>query len=458
MAISLRPCHLTTLPPELTSLVLNRLEQSSLLQVRLSCKALSAYATPRAFECISVWLEEVSLQNVVNIAQQKRLASLVKHLSCGMEQFHHVTFEVFKASIYPPWSPPWSYGERPAADEDDQKAAWKAYRLYARKQRILDSSGQGIRMMAIALRRFTNLVSVEITGYNPQFCDRKHGTRMLRQEPKLRRHMLSVWHPGCQSSRGSRQLSTIIQALTCAHRSIKEFYLDTFEFESENGGLFAPLELSDQIWVSTAFARLERLEVDMHNLFIAPITPESTSLSSIMTAATNLKHLYVHLPDVDDSSRESALWKDVICTKRARSLESVIIVGAILNETNFIEFLTKSCWALRSFTLLFAKVIDGSWNGILDTLRNIASLTKVNLGYLRFYDPFRMFHALTKETDGAGKLIMDPQPLYDFLLRRTDFNPWCRMCDYAWAIIEKEWGTDEDEDEDEDGDGDGDGD
>ena len=414
---------------------------------------LNAYATPRAFENITVWLEEASLQNVVNIAQQKRLAPLVKHLSCGMEQFHDVTFEVFKASIYPPWS----YGEGPAADKDDQKAAWKAYRLYARKQRFLDSSGQGIKMMAKALRRFTNLISIEITGYSPQLCYRTHGTRMLRQEPNLRRHMLSVWHPDCRLSRGSRQLSTLAQALTRAGRSIKELYLDAFDFESNNGGLFAPLGVSDEMWVSTAFARLERLEVDMHNLFLAPLTPEFSSLSSIMTAATNLKHLYVQLPDVDDCSRRSALWKDVICTKRARSLESLIIGGAILNETNFVEFLRTSCWDLRSFTLRNAKVIDGPWNGIFDALHEIASLTKVNLEYLRFYDSSHMFHTLTKETDATGKLIMEPQPLYDFLLTKTDINPWDEMCEYAWAIHLKEWPTDEDEDEDENGQEDGSG-
>ena len=453
MAISLPPCQLTTLPPELTSLVLNRLEQSSLLQVRLSCRTLSAYATPRAFENLTVWLEEASLQNVVNIAQQKRLAPLVKHLSCGMEQFHDVSFEVFKASIYPPWS----YGEGPAADKDDQKAAWKAYRMYARKQRILDSSGLGTKMMAKALRSFTNLISIEITGYNPQLCYRTHGTRMLRQEPNLRRHMLSAWNPRCRLSRGSRQLSTVIQALTRADRFIRELYLDAFDFETDNGGLFAPLELSDEIWGSTAFARLERLEVDMHNLFMAPLAPEYSSLSSIKTAATNLKHLYVQLPDVDDSSKNSALWKDVICTKRARSLETLIIGGAILNETNFVEFLRKSCWELRSFTLRNAKVIDSSWNGIYDALRKIASLTKVNLGYLRVYEPLRLFHALSGETYGAGTLIMEPQPLYDFLLRKTDVNPWDGMCEDAWAIIVKEWPTDESEDGDENGEEDGNG-
>ena len=101
MAAPAPACGLAFLPAELLKLIFDHLKQKSLLQVRLSCKAISPHATPGAFKRITVWLEEGRLSDIVTVAKQSHLAPYVTQISCGMEEFYNLSSHDFRTKLHP---------------------------------------------------------------------------------------------------------------------------------------------------------------------------------------------------------------------------------------------------------------------------------------------------------------------------------------------------------------------
>ena len=148
------------LPPELVGIVVDFVEPETLPALRLSSQTLCDHTTPFLFRDLDFLLEECSLKKLVNIASLPYLAKHVKNISCGMEEFYGVNFDLFKRCVYQDLRNPGA-----EHDESQQRTSYRVYRRYLRRQNDLTSTGAGVSMLAAALASFTALVSMDITDH-----------------------------------------------------------------------------------------------------------------------------------------------------------------------------------------------------------------------------------------------------------------------------------------------------
>jgi len=100
MATSRLASLLRLLPTEMIDAVLEMLDRKDMFVLRLTCKALCSHATPMVFDKLLVWLEQDSLQRLVNIARHPQLRIHVDRISFGMERFYDVDVRQFEDDIY----------------------------------------------------------------------------------------------------------------------------------------------------------------------------------------------------------------------------------------------------------------------------------------------------------------------------------------------------------------------
>lgn len=419
MATPAQACGLAFLPSELLKLIFDHLKPKSLLQVRLSCKALSSHSTPGAFERITVWLEEGRLSDIAKIAEQPHLAPYVRQISCGMEEFNNLSLDDFNVNFYSDWT----IGESERAKMEDLEDSWQIYNSYAVLQRNLDSSGRGHTMLCECFKSFRNLKSLEIHGGGSNWHDPEHGLRLLRKEPRLRHQMLLFYQPSLGLSRGKRQLSTMLKALAHANKHIEHLGLHPFDFEMDSRGLLAPLMPREEKLALAAFVGLTSLDLDLYNLIdgrSARSTTQDSSLSTIFRAAVDLTSLRIKVRSLSLLSTWSGLSR---ATSGSRHLETLVIEGATLDQTEFVEFMRESCQNLRSLTIHRASVSHGSSTAIFDAIRSLPKLERVKFFQLFWKSPEQSPIAFSGKSIGGRIDDVDAQPLYDYILRKSNVYP-----------------------------------
>lgn len=422
---------LHSLPAELVCNVLKYLSKGDLCNLRTTCKAMSCYTTPYAFEKLHVWFEEQSLQSLNNIASDPILCKNVKNLEIGMDYFYNIDFEEFKKYIYYD-SDTLDLGPLLKKSEHAQRRdAWRVYRRYYRKQQALEQSGRDLAMMTEALISFSSLVSVKLMDYQP-WVDGFKGPRLLRTEKLLRKHMLTVPDPRIWVPRGGQQIRILLQALAASDRKIEELILYLNSYNITHTGCYGPLPEEFLSISVQALKGLERLALVLDpiksQLQLLPASekdPLELSLTTILRAATQLKCLSVELAENCDQP-----WKNYIQIPRIGQLRELFVTETLFHEADFALFLRSSCQGLHKFTLGEAKVEEESWDLIFEAIRSLPKLETIEL--------YSLWHEIPRVGGMRFLENIDAQPLYDYLLRRREDNPWDSMCQAEWDQYMKE--------------------
>ena len=414
MAKSQSVSLLLSLPPELVGIVLNRLYREDLFNVRLTCKAMSCYATPLAFEELHVWLEEQSLQSLTNIASDPLLCKNVRKLIIGMDYFYDVSYRDFQDCIYS-----YNYSADPTpgsngSEDAQRREAWDVYRKYYFKQCALEKSGRDLAMMTQALRAFSSLVSVSLMDYQP-WHDGYQRLRLLKSERLLQTDMLTVPRDHIRIPRGGRQIRVLLQALAASDRKITELSLEMNSTYISETGLYGPLPKEFHSITVQALSHLQKLNLAL----LDPIDPgllapwknsQELSLTTILRAATQLECLWVEMPPEDDE-----LWNNYIQISRVGRLRELLVSEVVFHEADFVLFLSSSCQGLQRLFLANAKVKEESWDLIFETIRSLPNLETIEL--------HNIWH---KISNGGTRCLgyTNAQPVYDYLLRRRESIPW----------------------------------
>lgn len=412
---------LRSLPAELVSGVLKELDREDVFNVRTTCKEMSYFANPFAFKELHVWLEESSLQSLLNIASDPILCKNVRKLVIGMDYFYDITWEEFKQYIFPPFTHNPAPTQPPNLTERTQRrATWSVYREYYLKQRALENSGRDLAMMTQALKAFSSLVTVKLVDYQP-CVDGFKSPQLLKTEKLLRKDMLTVPNPRIRVPRGGQQMRVLLQALAASDRKIEKLVLDLNSANISRTGFYGPLPEAFHSITIQALAGLKTLVLNLRD--ISPyllkrlkLRSEESSLTSILQAATRVERLWVQFPDDFTQS-----WSNYIHVHRVCQLKELHISAALFHEEDFALFLRSSCQKLQKLTLWDTSVVGESWDLIFETIRNLPNLQKIEL-YLLWNQPDTVFK------------YMDAQPLYDYLLRKRNDSPWYSMCE---ASLEK---------------------
>lgn len=452
MANSQSSSLIRSMPAEMIDAVLDNLSEKELYNLRLTCKLLYDHATPVVFSSLKVWLEERSLQNLVNIARQPHLAKHIKAVLIGMDRFYDVDEEMFHELVY---------DRRDFHDDDSiehKSEAWAVYRRGYESQCELDTSDRDVSMMTEAFMAFS-LSTVGLLDSWPLRTNEVlvRGPCNIEREGMLLDGMLSAARRLMYVPRGGRQLSVLLRALAGSNQNLGKLEI---HMSGDNIGISSPLSSQDRSLAMQAFASVKSLWLDlgpirfqdMHLWKTWKATAGECSLTTILTAMTNLKSLFLlQFPAGNDGpsshgifSNPAITWHDCIQITKFGQLTELAINGGVLRETDFTAFLLQSCQKVKSLNLSCLFLIEdgewspyfsdrGSWDAIFQTIRSLPELERVELENLEAQVDDVMFSAF------SSQLSMDPQPLYDFLLRKRKDNPWMSMCSDAIAQIRQQW-------------------
>lgn len=214
------------------------------------------------------------------------------------------------------------------------------------------------------------------------------------------------------------------------------------------GQFLAPLKVNGHVLATEAFLGIQRLHVRLHHTDwiheISGTAIKELSIKTMLRVSTVLESLTIKLDQptvykdqhtVDKSAERNHLhWRDFVPHRFGR-LRDLTIDGVDLHTSDFTRFLRQSCQDLKSFNIGSATVVQGSWNGILESIRKLSNLEDIMI-----LDLWEDAHNWVK-----GNLVFDseapfdPKPLYNFLLGRSDNNPWKTMCEATaahWAKIQ----------------------
>ena len=414
------------LPTEIHDLVLEKLDHESLLNVRLTCKALNYHATRPAFKRLHVWLEENSLQKLLNIANEPHLHKYVKFIDFGMDLFYDIGRAEFARCTILAYCHPHVFLQA-TPEPAFVKAAWKTYGKYHMKQKNLKKTKRDLAMFARAIAAFSALESVRLVDFQSNVDGRNKGPKLLENEKLLQQGILNAAFIERPVALGRRQLLILIRALA-ASRGIKiqNLYLQLYTPHITNEGFYSKLSEEDADFAKLTFSHLKRL-----TLALPPVgrtirrswrkPSAESSVATILKAATELEDLQLEFPmqrrrrftEANPSSR----WKVLIQTSCFGKLKSLSIKGAELDEAEFVSFLIQSCQGLRKLHISDTRVVERSWDLILETIRALPELADVSLRNLWCCGSLTLH-----------KPTIDPQPLHDYLLKRRTDNPWQSMC------------------------------
>lgn len=424
------------LPPELVGILVDFVEPETLPALRLTSQTLCDHATPFLFRDLDFWLEECSLKKLVNIASLPHLAKHVKHISCGMEEFYDVNFNVFKRCVYQDLRTPGA-----EHDESQQRASYRVYRRYLRRQNDLTSTGAGVFMLAAALASFTALVSMDITDHFCPYLENGGMTpKLLDHEPLLNSRMLTPIN--VVTPRGGNQLQTLLRALVSAGTILQSFSL---EMRSGNiggsGSLLSALDHREKKLAQAAFMTLRKFHLSLPDMESSAYeTDDELSVTSILQASGNLNCLYLQFPHADcEDPPPGGSFRDFFGTCQFTRLQTLIIHGLIVSEGEFRDFLLQSCPELKELRLFSARLTRGSWGSLFQSFRRLPCLDTVDLSHLRYdYVEARFFTMLDS--------CQDLGPLYDLLCGRSDIDPWPQMVREKRELLDEKDRLEEEED------------
>ncbi|KAL8792516.1 MAG: hypothetical protein Q9195_004886 [Heterodermia aff. obscurata] len=385
MSDSLVFSPIVRLPTEIHSLVLKELDRESLLRVRLTCKTLTYHATPLIFKRLHVWLEEDSLQKLVNIANEPHLQKHVRFIDFGMDLFYDISGPQFKRCMLPQHSSPRAL-KLSKSDAAIVKSAWNIYRRYYIKQHNLTTTGRDLAMFARAIAAFSALESIRLVDFQWYVEGTNKGPKLLKKETLLRQDMLNADSIAASMPVGWQQLSILIRALAASRGDkLQNLQLHLHSPNISREGFYSTLSAEDANFAKSAFSGLKRLSLNL-----APVsytiqtgwkkTSTESSVATILKAATEVEELQLAFPIVRKNHPRvelSSEWKDLIQPTCFGKLKTLSIKRAILNEAEFVSFLTQSCQELKRLDLWGVRVVEDSWDRIFQTIIGLPELVEV---------------------------------------------------------------------------------
>lgn len=400
---------ISTLPYELAEQIVNGVTSHEQMNLRLTCKALHDHATPLLFRCVYIWLEASSLRNLVNIATAAHLSDHVRHISCGMEDFHEVKFDTFERQRFTNF-----------LDDTETLAAHQLYQIYAQRQTL--GEGWMVHRMTTAFKNLRKLQLMDITGT----FDSDYGLALLAKEPLLRRGMLKPME--VDGPVGGRQLRVVLKALAStqqlAHLSLQIGFWHT----GGEGSLLSPLGDEHRRFVQHAFGSLKTLHLKLPQEISQALQKHDDRMLStcaIIEAAASLECLAVEIPGTPDLKESTeAFWSNLIGTHKIGNLRKVSISGLTVKKSDLVHFLLQSCRQLVELRLFGLGLTKGSWDTVFDSIRRLRFLETVSVHRLR-YIFFKSFVLAELECCDPGHAVDSAHgSLHDYLCNRSEVNPW----------------------------------
>ena len=426
------------LPFEIHSLILKELDRDSLLKLRLTCKALNYQTIPRAFKRLHVWLEEESLQKLVNIANEPHLHKSVRFIDFGMDSFYDTDVIGFKPYVYPRLFTRYAYeGNTPGLFS--LKSSWAPYLNHFTKHDSLKVTGRDFEMFAHAIAAFSALECIRLVDFHSLADGSNEGPRLPKRRTMLRPGIRNAPYILPPMPIRTHQLQILIRALAANSRTkLRNLTLHLYITSPTNHGFHSTLSAEDADLAKPAFSGLKTLTLSLpcvtySNIEDGKETSRESTISAVLKAATQLEVLRIELP-LQRRLRvafHSIYWQDIVQPTCFGKLKTLSIKGGTLKEAEFVSFLTQSCQGLKRLDLSDVRMVeDQSWDLIFETIRSLPELTQLSFESL-WCGPcrggFMAFHYL-----------VDSKPFYDYLLKRRDDNPWRGMCQAYIAERDKE--------------------
>lgn len=283
-----------------------------------------------------------------------------------------------------------------------------------------------VAMLTGALKAFSSLIAVRIVDVQPSSQDCSELPWAIEREGVGLDTVLAVPSRRLRVPRGRRQLQVLIESLASIHNRFNQISIELVAENIGGGGFLTELSPRVQSLAPVAFAWIRRLDIRfsacMYHVPRHP-SPES-SITTILRALTGLEALSL------DFRATGMEWRDFIQISRFGQLKNLAIRGAMLDEAHFRMFLSQSCQLLKTLELGEVPLngnrdeegSDVVWDRIFEAIRSLETLQQIKFWSLQVEFNSHIFSAFEENA------LSSPEPLYDYLLKRTDENPWVDIC------------------------------
>ncbi|KAK0107227.1 hypothetical protein ONS95_003929 [Cadophora gregata] len=452
------------LPLELTTEILKYLDQAAIKALRLACKSLASDSAPILFRHVSIFIQEHSLNMLLQISKQAHLRHYVKTLRIGLELLpvderngwvgcqHMVDGEVCcgwdcKSSIH--------------------------IDSFIKAQKQLELSGRGVKMLTDTFQNLPALKSVTIgfpdhpDGSNPE----SHGFQQLGlhyvTDPEGFNYL-----DGSNACRfqdcGRIQLQYLLRAGDAAGLQLNHLKLcgtndsGTRSYPHSMSPSFMNLSASDMACAKAVLRHIRDFQWIMPDCYDRDSgdTMNQSSLNSVLKKGYSGKLIDL-MPSLEaifiepsgergDCTLDHGLMlRDLVGWRKKHSLRKVEFYFLEFDEDDYVEYLSSQSDTLKSVTFLACGLYTGSMKSLCNRLRTRLSLEqfRMSTGLHEYHgeDVRKKDYGLWDDNENLDstwvieRAVTDA--LEDFVVERTDKYPT------GWVSCVRERGDSTESDE-----------
>ncbi|KAI9773033.1 MAG: hypothetical protein M1839_002234 [Geoglossum umbratile] len=431
---------MNSLPPEIALEIFGYTEKSDQHQLRLVCKAFSLLLIPQLFGTGGFWLDNESVERLLERSRHKYISPHLKHLIFGFEYFSPEIAEnqsnylaLFPGAWFPA-SDKYKYeyvGKKYSlidaewasklAAVEKLKPGYVNYRKLCAPQEVSQRSGAFVKSLVEALNGFPCLQSITLRINEYHLSPGAITDRRL--EPPF--PLGSLPDPGV--------FITVISALAQLSRPLQELTVVCYDASSAK----SPIVPSHE-WplISEAFRNLRRLSLDIDRF---EYYLSARELQMLYTATPNLEHLSVDFRGAFFGfDRVIEGRPDRFPYLRRLELSGVETTWRVLMATLLPHATTLRTLHLTDIFLGMNGIRGaGLWVGVLEFLRDKLQLEEakfeglwwdrhflLRLSSTSMWENYQPYLDFTK-----GKIVAE-----DYVVRKGEVNPFMEMEEGRRAI------------------------
>ncbi|PVH84521.1 hypothetical protein DL98DRAFT_512428 [Cadophora sp. DSE1049] len=434
------------LPLELTTEILKYLDQSAIKALRLVCKSLALDSAPVLFRNVSIFIQEHSLNMLLQISKRAHLRQYVRTLRIGLE-----LLPVDERNGWLGWD---HMVDGEVCCGWDHKSS-RHIDSFIKGQKRLEESGRGVKMLTDAFRNLPALKSVTIgfpdhpDGNNPK----SHGFEQLGldyvTDPEGFNYL-----DGSNACRfrdcGRIQLQYLFRAGDAGGLQLNHLKIcgtndgGARSYPHSMSPSFMHLNASDMACAKSVLRPIRDFQWIMPDCYdrdnddtISPFSLNSVLKQGfsgkLLDLMPSLETLFIEPSgERGDCTLDHGLTlRDLVGRKKKPSLRKIELYFLEFDEDDFVEYLSSQSDTLKSVTFLACGLFTGSMKTLCKRLR-----ARLSLDQFRMSTGFHEYHGEEVRKNDYGlwddnenldstwvieRAVTDA--LEDFVVKRTDKYP-----------------------------------
>jgi F-box-like len=414
-----------SLPVEIVSRIISYLERHELKSTRLVCHGFAGIAAPPLFSRVAIWIEESSIQRLLNISRTYPINTYLKSIEVDVREFDKGTADsipVFlqqvsqwNKELKAPRQPLESFSRaarrwrrHPDHSEDRLRIARMEYVNLYTKQEFMVKAGIFVGMLSSAFTSLPNLRAFEIFDW--------FWWRSDSLESEYSKYVAKA-KVGPEPTSGWSQFLMVMEAAAMAGTQFEHFYksgdilsVDWFHFDPEH---------HESVWKTLSSLKCVIFCIPpIHEPLTDPVADAlmQGGLGKLLTHFTNLEDLTLEF----EERKPAALRMENLLGSKFPNLNRILLAGVDMDASECIRWLRLHKLTLKHLHLRNIELYEGDWLSIFKVVRKDLSLVEIRMDNLEA----RNHWWYTGSLAFTGKQPQEFDDFVAYLCHRTDINRW----------------------------------